>query len=102
MANNIENRIIEVKKSYFKAFLMSVNIILICLLAAFSFNKFDLTIAKILQIIGYICWGTAFGASDWELQTWSGKSPAHMLNKKLDKIFTICGFVAFVVSCIFD
>lgn len=102
MANNIENRVIEVKKSYFKAFLMSLNIIMICLLAAFSFNTFHITIPKILQIIGYICWGTTFGANDWEILTWSRRSPAEMLHKKLDKIFTICGFVAFVLSCIFD
>lgn len=102
MTTRIEDPVYSVKRSYRQNFLGSIAIVVLSMVIAYWLYSSSITVTKIFQMIGYICWGTSFGASGWEIQTWSGKSDAEALNKKYDKILTLTGFVAFVISCAID
>lgn len=76
-----------VKKSYWRAFLMSTAQVVFGLLIAFAINNFfslDEFTIRILQASSLIPGSTAvLGARGRDIETWGGKSQPEWLNQKL-------------------
>lgn len=76
-----------VKKGYLTGFVGSIIVVILGLLVSSIINRFyplqDLTIL-LLQAGSLIPGSTAlFGVRGWDIQTWNGKTPAELLNKKI-------------------
>lgn len=82
-----DNRSSLVRKSYWVGFLGSTIIVACSLLIAFMINHFfplsEFTI-RLLQAFSVVPGSAAlFGVRGWDIQTWSGKTSAEILNQKL-------------------
>src|SRR5262245_55710226 len=100
MALDANLRMQQVKKSYSRMFFFGVAVAMLALVAAWVCNAlcpWTSNWIKGLEYAGYVCWSATLGTVGWEAQTYSGKSPAEILDQTLAKIFSLLGIFFFVI-----
>lgn len=96
-----DNSLIKVKRSFVVMFVYGLIITACAITLAHLINKYHpLTCfqASLLEYGGYICWAATLGMLGGEIQTWSGRSKAEILNQTLSKVFSLVGIFLFVMS----
>lgn len=96
-----DNSLHKVKVSFIVMFIYGLAVTACAIFSAHFINKFHPLSpfgVSLLEYGGYICWAATLGMLGGEIQTWSGRSKAEILNQKLAKIFSLVGIFLFVMS----
>jgi hypothetical protein len=96
------DRIWATKKAYMTGFFISMFVVLLGLITSSLINRFyplEDTVINLLQAFSVVPGSAAlFGVQGWEIQTWSGRTPAELLNQKLFNRFSLIGLFFPIVA----